>query len=65
MNEQGNGLVKQMKMLQKKIQQFNQKYLAQVAESQKQESMISFIKKKLKKEKSQVISDENNSLSKE
>ena len=45
--ESGNNLVKQMKMLQKKIQQFNQKYLQMIADKKKDDGLIKFFKKKL------------------
>ena len=47
LNESGNNLVKQMKMLQKKIQQFNQKYLQMIADKKKDDGLIKFFKKKL------------------
>lgn len=45
LNEQGNSLVKQMKVLQIRINQFNQKYIAQVEEKKKNDGVTGFFAK--------------------
>lgn len=50
LNEQGNLLIKQMKMLQKQIYAFNQKYINSVAAKKKDDGLLKFLKRKIKKD---------------